>query len=60
METRFDTLPDLSRDAVNDAILRARHERSEFIAAALRALVLRLRAPRPRRAPAVTGRLGTC
>ena len=60
MDTALNDQPELSHDDLNELVERARQERSAFIAAALEALVRRLRAPRPRREPAVTGRLGTC
>ena len=47
--------PEITRSDVADAIVRARRERSDFIAAALRGLAQRL----PRKAPAA-GRAVPC
>ena len=60
MDTVINEQPELSHDDLNELEERAREQRSAFIATALRALVRRLRTPRPRRDLPVGGRLGTC
>ena len=51
MNTMINEAPELSRRDVADAIVRARRERSEFIATALSGLVQRLRLPRKSAVP---------
>ena len=51
MNTLINEAPELSRRDVADAIVRARRERSEFIATALSGLVQRLRLPRKAAVP---------
>ncbi|NCF09352.1 MAG: hypothetical protein GWP66_01575 [Gammaproteobacteria bacterium] len=46
MNSLLNETPELTRSDVADAIVRARRERSEFIAALLHGLVQRLRLPR--------------
>jgi hypothetical protein len=46
MNRLLNDTPEITRSDVADAIVRARRERSEFIAAALRGLAQRLRLPR--------------
>jgi hypothetical protein len=51
MNSVINEIPEPTRSDVADAIVRARRERSDFIANALRGLVRRLRLPRKVRAP---------